>query len=430
MQSTPLRTPATRSADALPHPGRHIDGAALARFFDMRLPSGMAHVFLGLATVCVLVITGLIGVGVHYLYRGEIVRHAEAMAGSVAEAVLEQERETLLRRSSTGVVSVALGSEAAPAFDKRVRRLLRPFGIYKMRILDAGGQPVYGTDGGQPGRAEGADPRVGAVLATGQPRLIPGRRAQVTNLAGSVRLNAEVAETWLPIQVSGRTVGVFELHLDISRTHEEIGRLFVLSLLVVGLVLAAAFAALYWPMRRGTARLGAVLNELHQLATTDPLTGTLNRRSLIALAQMQAQAHGGHDSGAVIMVDIDHFKTINDAHGHPAGDEVLRTVSAVLRGSLRQGDLIGRYGGEEFMVVLPGARLNEAAMVAERLRRAVAATTFGAAGLGRAVTVSIGISPWHHASEDILDAVGRADQGLYRAKAEGRDCVRIIAEAA
>ncbi|HYH22178.1 MAG TPA: GGDEF domain-containing protein [Azospirillum sp.] len=409
---------------------RHVGTAPIGRFFDMRLPSGIMHVFLGLAGLGVLVVTALIGLGIHHVYRGEMIRDAEVTATSVAEAILEQERDVLLKRAPGGAVSVALAIENAAAFDQRMRRLLHPFGIYKIKIYDMDARILYSTDATLIGRVDAGNAKLGEVLSAGRINSAVDKKGQIADLGGGVRFDADVVETYLPIQVAGRTIGSFEVYLDISRTYDQIGRVFALSIMIVGLVLTAAFSALYWPMRSGAARLDAIMEELHLLAATDPLTGILNRRSVIAQAQSAQAQSKACAGGAVVMIDIDHFKAVNDRLGHPSGDEVLRKVSAVLRSRLRQGDLIGRYGGEEFLVVLPGARLTEAAMVAERLRRAVAATDFGLAGLDRPVTVSVGISPWNRMAEDVLTAIGRADRGLYRAKADGRDCVRVITEAA
>jgi diguanylate cyclase (GGDEF)-like protein len=155
-------------------------------------------------------------------------------------------------------------------------------------------------------------------------------------------------------------------------------------------------------------------------ALIDPLTGMLNRHALKGrIAELTAQAQVNHEPIAVILADLDHFKAINDEHGHEAGDAVLTEAAVRLRSELRAYDLAYRLGGEEFLVVMPGAGAATAETVAEMLRRAVSAGPIN----GIDVTVSLGVSA---ASADELDferLLASADAALYRAKRSGRDRV-------
>jgi diguanylate cyclase (GGDEF)-like protein len=127
------------------------------------------------------------------------------------------------------------------------------------------------------------------------------------------------------------------------------------------------------------------------------------------------------------MIDLDLFKAVNDGHGHAAGDSVLRNVALLLKRNVRKVDMVGRYGGEEFMVVLPRIRLEEAVEVAEKLRRTVAAAAFPAApgGLPIHVTVSIGVAAFGHDVVDVAGLLEMADHALYEAKRSGRDRVAV-----
>lgn len=155
---------------------------------------------------------------------------------------------------------------------------------------------------------------------------------------------------------------------------------------------------------------------LRRLAETDPLTGVHNRRGFTALAAAALEA----GPAALLMVDIDGFKQVNDCHGHAFGDEVLVAVAAACLRTVRERDVVGRLGGEEFGILLPGAGLLPAVEVAERLRRAVRGLRFD--GVEVAVTASIGVAaaPPGHRLDDLLAA---ADAELYRAKRGGRDRV-------
>ena len=164
------------------------------------------------------------------------------------------------------------------------------------------------------------------------------------------------------------------------------------------------------------------------MAALDPLTGVANRRSLIAaLDRDVSRAIRMHEPIALMMVDIDHFKNVNDQYGHPAGDQVLCNVVNVLRQRVRSQDLVGRYGGEEFMVVLPDTGLPGAEQLARELCRAVQdlrCAVPGAGAAGVAVTVSIGVFGGRLEPEDSWDMlIAAADRALYQAKNNGRNRV-------
>jgi two-component system cell cycle response regulator len=161
------------------------------------------------------------------------------------------------------------------------------------------------------------------------------------------------------------------------------------------------------------------------LALTDSLTGLYNRRYLLAhLDGLMARAAENAQGPALLMLDIDYFKRVNDTHGHTAGDAVLREIAARLARHVRGFDLVARYGGEEFVVVMPDTPLPVASMVAERLRSVVADKPVQVEGTGEiSVTVSIGIAPARETGDQAAAILQRADKALYGAKARGRNCV-------
>lgn len=162
------------------------------------------------------------------------------------------------------------------------------------------------------------------------------------------------------------------------------------------------------------------------LALTDELTGLFNRRYLFAhLDELLARrAQGGQDI-AVLMLDIDHFKTVNDQHGHLAGDDVLHELSDRMLRQVRSVDLVARFGGEEFVVVMPETNLTGAVVVAERLRAAVIAEPFAIPTTGQrvAVTISIGVAAAADGDGAVDSLLKRADDALYKAKHRGRNRV-------
>jgi diguanylate cyclase (GGDEF)-like protein len=163
--------------------------------------------------------------------------------------------------------------------------------------------------------------------------------------------------------------------------------------------------------------------QLQKLAALDPLTGILNRRfGMVRLHEEYARSVRRGIPLAVMMFDIDHFKQVNDTYGHVVGDRVLRNVSAQIRQGIREGDILLRYGGEEFMVILPGANKEDALTIAERVRHLVRdnATSFGDNQIG--VTVSIGIDSMPETSVNgEHELIANADEALYSAKKTGRD---------
>ena len=176
-----------------------------------------------------------------------------------------------------------------------------------------------------------------------------------------------------------------------------------------------------------TAELEQANTELRRLARTDGLTGLDNHRTLRQRLEEEVSRAGRYGQPlALVMIDVDHFKTYNDSHGHPAGDRVLQGIAGLLRQRLRQVDVVARYGGEEFAVVLPATTQVGAVRVAEALVAAVRGTRFDGQEVqpGGRVTISAGVAGWRAADETSNGLLARADAALYRAKAAGRDQVR------
>ncbi|HEX5436245.1 MAG TPA: diguanylate cyclase [Gemmatimonadaceae bacterium] len=165
--------------------------------------------------------------------------------------------------------------------------------------------------------------------------------------------------------------------------------------------------------------------ELHRMAVTDALTGLYNRRHLEQrLREMFEHSVRLHEPLACVMADLDHFKEVNDSYGHPAGDVVLKQAAGLLRSVVREVDRLGRYGGEEFMIVLPGTVLDAGVTFAERARQEVAEHVFTFEGGTLRSTMSCGVAAWPHPRiAERHDLVKAADEALYVAKRSGRNRV-------
>ena len=171
-------------------------------------------------------------------------------------------------------------------------------------------------------------------------------------------------------------------------------------------------------------RLNDAMARIQQMAISDELTGILNRRELLRVAQqegLRAQRYGHRLS--FCMIDVDHFKSVNDTYGHRAGDEVLKQLAAAIGDMVRSSDYFGRYGGEEFLLIMSGTGEEGASEFAGRVRDAAARLAIPALP-GVKITISIGVAEWF-AAQTVEQAIDRADVALYRAKAAGRNRVEL-----
>ena len=178
-------------------------------------------------------------------------------------------------------------------------------------------------------------------------------------------------------------------------------------------------------LRRQKAELAQALEQIRQLATHDDLTGLLNRRAM--LDRMQLEQRRSLRSGSPLLIaqlDIDHFKAVNDTHGHAAGDLVLQSFADTVRRNVRDTDVLARWGGEEFVLLLCDTPASDAVTLMERLRQAVQAMQVPVAQGGQPITVTVSIGLARHTPADPLaGTLERADQALYAAKAGGRNRV-------
>ncbi len=198
------------------------------------------------------------------------------------------------------------------------------------------------------------------------------------------------------------------------------GAIFLVSLAVI-LITSVGFLLMHMERAEEAA---------NRLAVTDPLTGSFNRRTFLQLGEKEiARTRRAKGAMSLLMLDLDHFKRVNDQYGHQAGDEALKAVVNSLQDSLRREDLLVRYGGEEFCVLLPDVPLDQAALLAERARAAVERTGFTFRGRVIPLTISIGVALLaRDSTEDIERLVSRADEALYSAKVSGRNRVVVYPE--
>ena len=252
------------------------------------------------------------------------------------------------------------------------------------------------------------------------------RRYRAENLTRSQRLQQTVKERFLAEQEIARNA-VLRHQLELTRreaTRQTQTLRWVAAAATAGVLVIALLSYILLTNLR-------YRRQLMRLATEDNLTGMLNRGRTVELATAALEAAAAHGRPLTIaIIDLDHFKTINDRCGHATGDHVLREFARVSRGSLRAGDILGRWGGEEFLLILPDTTLDAALASVERLRvLALAIRVPHAEGdTPLRVTFSAGLATTADGARSLDEIIGRADAALYEAKNEGRDLVRIDRE--
>jgi diguanylate cyclase (GGDEF)-like protein len=230
---------------------------------------------------------------------------------------------------------------------------------------------------------------------------------------------------WLAVAMFAAVMFVMSrLEPQVYDPRVEFLHFFVLT----GMLLATAFlssqlARLRHRLRTQKTELAQALERIQDLATHDELTGLFNRRHMQDLLQLEHQRcmRSGHPF-CIVMLDLDHFKRINDAHGHAGGDTVLRAFADEARSSIRASDAVARWGGEEFLLLMTDTRASLGKLGVERLRERVGALRPPGVESSLPITVSAGLAE-HRAGEPISETISRADRAVYLAKAQGRNRV-------
>jgi diguanylate cyclase (GGDEF)-like protein len=172
-----------------------------------------------------------------------------------------------------------------------------------------------------------------------------------------------------------------------------------------------------------------LVGELRRLSRHDGLTGLLNRRAMEELLEGQIRdSRSGRQSFALMMIDLDHFKRINDQYGHPVGDMALKHVAGLLSAAMPGAAALARFGGEEFMVLFPGAISTQAEQLAERLRDKLSSNPLVQGSMSIPLSMSVGVAQWRGGNDDLSHLLLRADAALFQAKVQGRNRVVVSLE--
>lgn len=391
---------------------------------------GVLQVVAALAT-CIILIAAV--AGTHWLYQGYVIKVSKLDAIRTSELIIAIENRFLKPSPhSASPLMRDLDSTAMDSIDQRMEKFLSPHGILKVKVFSLDGAVVYSTDRSIVGQQNGNNPNLLKALQ-GEPVSKLQRKESFLDIKSEQRFDVDVVETYVPIRNSdGTVIGSFEIYQDTTIFRDEVANGVTMSVVVLGSVLLLVFSIAYLFLKTAVNRLLDAQEKLHDLAIRDSLTGLINRREIAIRGEQEFSRYkrlsvgSEHSPYSVMMIDLDHFKSINDSYGHVVGDQVLKQVADYLAQTVRKYSYVGRYGGEEFILVLPGGNREDAFSIAERLRSGISNQPIGFDGGAVNVTISIGVSLVSDDDDCFEDTVDRADRALYQAKALGRNKVSVL----
>lgn len=371
------------------------------------------------AVVLVLVLSSFV---TFKLYERYVVGLAESNAVNIATSIVSVHQEKLSEALNPSLSPVQLEE-----LDLLIKAFMGPYGIVKVKLFTLDGTVVYSNDMSIIGENSLGNEHLETALKGGRSSVIQTKN-QIRDLAHQDRFDVDVVESYVAMKKpEGKVIGAFEIYQDMTFFRQEVSKGVFYFLIELAVILITVVAAAFWFVRKAAVTMVMQQKELGRLATIDTVTNLYNRAEITRRMASEWERYqrnpSAENSFGVMMLDLDHFKRINDNYGHQVGDELLRQVSAKLLSEVRAYSEVGRYGGEEFIILLPGTGLSELASISDRLLKLVAEQSYKVLGEDISLTVSIGIAASNKFDSNLDAVIKRADDNLYKAKAAGRNCV-------
>lgn len=421
----------------------------LAALFSSRQnnPASLLQLYVTTAAISVATVIVLSGFSFYRAFSGFVIKSAKEDSVQLAHLLSDQQR-THLFKSVPGQGEQLITEQGGMAqLDLKMREFLHPFNIIKIKIYDTNQKIIYSTDSSLTGKIDENNLRLKNALG-GNVDAQQVTKEKARDLADETLMDVDVVETYVPIRsadsnsagfnprnksASTAVLGCFEIYVNVTKYRDQIRAGVAVMTTITVAMLASVFGSSYILIKRGTLQLMEAQSKLEVLAITDGLTGVANRgyvmkRGAEEFTRAVRKKGKGTDASTLccLMLDIDHFKNVNDTKGHPGGDEVLRQLVCRIQKSVRPYDIVGRYGGEEFLLLLPDTAFKEGVVVAERIRTDINRETFSVCGDDMCISASLGIASLDEKDQNLDDLLKRADEGLYKAKHAGRDRVEWI----
>lgn len=379
--------------------------------------------FCWVALLSSLVILVLAGYAAFKLYERYVVSLAESNAVNIAASMASVHETPLL----TALKSPPLLPPQVESLDQLLKAFLEPYGIVKVKLFALDAKIIYSTDMNLIGKVSTDNRHLETALAGGNSSVIQ-TKDQIRDLAHADRFDVDVVESYVAMKgPQGDVVGVFEIYQDMTAFRQEVNNGVFYFVTGLALILLLVFSAAFSFMCRAATTMISQQRRLEQLATVDMVTGVYNRAEITRIMEAEWERYSrsgeAEQSFGLLMLDLDHFKAVNDQHGHLVGDELLKQVAQRLLSELRAYSDVGRYGGEEFIVLIPQITLADIQKVADRVLQLLSENSYQIEGQALSITASIGFAVAHRDDTDLDAVIKRADDCLYDAKDAGRNCV-------
>ena len=392
-------------------------------------PDRFKSMYLMLATGCLITILAVSVAVVNWNSRTDLRDTVVADSERIADSIYFTEVDALLINTDKNGYTISLAETARDALDVRIRDMYDPMNIVKVLIFNRARTAIYGNDNQTIQEDSDYEKYIDEVFNKGRIVYHLNKNQTIIDLVGEKREVADMAVVDVPIRhKSGQIMGVFSFYTDVSKITQKYRRQMLYSVTAQTVMLLFLSLISYIVIIRESFELKLAYQKLETMATTDPLTGVSNRRQLLerveqhfAMLQRTGETLAMNVGLGFIMIDVDFFKQINDSYGHLAGDNILQELASEINLELRQYDVFGRYGGEEFLIVLPNTQPDEVHRTAERLITSIREHPFTWNGSQIHITLSAGVT-WTDTDNETLDEVlSKVDGLMYEAKQLGRD---------